>query len=123
MARGILVNIPGPPGTAGTAGTNGVDGQNAYSFLLSEFVQPAVGGSAVAEVDNAEFIVPSSDVGGAAQVDGTIVIVEFLGYFLAVDVIDATHVILYNLGYPNSAPAGTPAPAGSRVGVGGRQGP
>jgi hypothetical protein len=123
MACGILVNIPGPPGPAGTPATNGTDGQSAYSFLLSEFTQPAVGGSGVAEMDSTAWIVPSSDVGGAGQVDGTLVLVQFLGYFLVSDIIDANHVILFNLGYPNSAPAGTPAPSGSRVGVGGRQGP
>lgn len=123
MSCARLVNIPGPGGDDGNDGDDGAAGANAYGALLSEFTMPIVGGLGLAEIDDSGFIVPSNDIGTVNEVDGTIIIVQYLGYFLCSDIIDATHVLLYNLGYPNSAPPGTIAPTGSKVGIGGREGP
>lgn len=122
MSCARIINIPGTAGATGASGANGTNGINAFTTVATAFVVPASGDTVVVEVDEARWIVPSQNVGFAGQVDGQVIAVEFAGSFLATSVIDSTHVELYNLGYPNNAPAGTVIPVGSAVGVGGIQG-
>ena len=109
-------------GATGVAGADAVDGVNAFTSLLSAFTVPAVGAEAVAEVGDTSWIVPSTNVGTATEIDGQILVLQFAGHFLATSVVDATHVTLYNLGYPYSAAAGTAIPVAAALGVGGMAG-
>lgn len=118
-----VYNVPGPKGATGGNGTNGTNGVNAFTVLTDGFVMPAVGDTVVAEVEDSSWIVPSNGVGAIGEVDGQVIVVEFAGSFLCTSVVDATHVLLYNLGYPfNSAPT-TAIPSGAKVAPGGTQGP
>lgn len=118
MSSGILVNIPGPPGLPGAAGAAGADGKNAYSSLTESLTMPAVNGTAVATVENTEWMVPTSNIGEEGAIGGQVVIVEFLGKFMVSEIVDATHAVLHNIGGAYNAPAGTIAPSGSKVSVG-----
>lgn len=123
MSIGYLVNIPGPPGSTGSSGAAGTNGNDAYTVLESECSMPPVGGTVVAHVANTGWMIPTRDIGDPAAVGGQVVIVEFLGSFLVSEIIDATHAMLYNLGYPYSAGEATIAPPGSKVSIGGLRGP
>ena len=111
--------MPGPKGATGTAGTNGTNGKSAFTTLLSGFTMPAVHGSVVAEVADSSWIIPSSNVGAAGEVDGHVLVVEFAGSFLATSIVDGTHVTLYNLGYPFNNIPGAAIPVGAAVAPGG----
>lgn len=114
-----VFNVPGPKGATGAAGTNGTDGKSAYTTLFSGFTMPAIGGTVVAEVADATWIIPSASVGLPGEVDGHVLVVQFAGSFLATAIVDGTHVTLYNLGYTYNAVAGTAIPAGAAVAPGG----
>lgn len=118
-----VVNIAGPRGAAGADGADGTNGQNAFTITADDFTMPAVGDTVVVEVADTSWMVPSQDVGGAGEVDGQVVVIEFAGSFLATAIIDSTHVELHNLGYDTNAPAGTSIPASAAVAPGGLQGP
>lgn len=117
-----IINLPGPAGTDAQLGADGLAGKDAFSVLLSPFLMPAVEGTGVAEIADTAWIVASDNIGLGSQVNGQVLVVQYLGSFLVKQIVDATHVELYNLGYPLNAPAGVLAPAGSTVSVGGLMG-
>lgn len=118
-----VYNVPGPKGATGGNGTNGTNGANAFTTLMDGFVMPVIGGTVVAEVADSSWIVPSNGVGVVGEVDGQVIVVEFAGSFLCTSVVDATHVLLYNLGYSLNAAPATAIPSGAKVSPGGPQGP
>lgn len=114
--------VPGPSGRDGVDGGAGADGSNAFTTITAAFTVPATGATVVVEVVDSTWIVASYNAGIPGEVDGQVIVVEFGGSFLAVDVPDSTHVEIYNLGYPNNAVAGTVIPSGAKVSPGGLQG-
>lgn len=109
--------VPGTPGTDGTDGTPGTTGANAYTQVTTEFLMPAVGGSADIEVGSTDWMVPEQ--GG---VGGQVLAIEFAGSLVVTAIIDGTNVTVRNDGYAENAAPGTTIPALSKVGVSGRPG-
>lgn len=118
----VAVQVPGPPGNDGQDGINGSNGVSAFTILATQFVMPNVGDTVIANVQDTSWMVPTIGFGTPGQINGQILAVQFAGWMMVVGVLDATHVLLANLGYPNTAPAGTVIPPGARIGVAGMQG-
>lgn len=123
MSCATVVNIPGPPGRAGDNGDDGIDGVDAFALLTESLLQPAIGATVLATMTSTAWIVPSYNIGDVTEVDGTVIVVQYLGYFLCTDIVDATHATLYRLDYTGGAAEGTLAPPGSYVAPGGLEGP
>lgn len=117
-----VYNLPGLPGRPGADGDDGTNGKNSFTTTSAQFIMPAIGGTVTVPVLDSSWIVPSYDIGDPTEVAGHVIVVEFAGSFLAQSVPDATHVVLYNLGYPSNAPAATAIPVGSKVAAGGPRG-
>lgn len=87
------------------------DGKNAFTATTADFTQPAVGGSAVADVLDSTW----------AAV-GQVVFAESGGYYLLTSKPTATQMQLQNLGYDGNAAPGATVPAASPVSPGGLKG-
>jgi len=103
----------GPQGPAGVGvnGTNGTDGVDAYTTVSTQFIQPAVSASVVADVDNSDWIVI-----------GQIVYVDTGGYYTVAALPSSTSVTLTNLGYTGNAAPGAVIAAGKKLGPAGIKG-
>lgn len=103
----------GIPGPTGPPGPQGAGGQSVYSVLTQAFTVPAVGGSAVAFVQDS---VPFSA--------GQIVYIQAGDYFSVASTNNTNNSLdLVNQGYPGGAPQGTVLPVGNNVSATGPQGP
>lgn len=117
------VQVPGPEGPAGNAGAAGATGQSAFTTFTVNFTIPAELGSAVATVASTSWI-GVNQILYAAKTDGSVI-----GYFKATAIGGATSVTLMNLedtatgAYPDNSAPGSILTAGSKLCVGGLQGP
>lgn len=101
------ISVPGSPGTDGDAGTNGL---NAFDFVQSSFVVPAINSSvAVIITDNSRFSV------------GQNLFVETAGTFLLASKTGTTVMTLTYLDYVANTNVGATVAAGSEVSPGGSQ--
>lgn len=115
---GTVRMIPGPQGASGTNGTNGTDGVDAYTTLTAAFIMPAEGAAATATVADNSFISP-----------GQVLYLQTCGYLQAGALTGTTQIALTNLentatsAYTGNVAAGTVIANGSKLSIGGLQGP
>lgn len=112
----IVTSVPGPRGPAGTNGTNGTNGVNGYAVTVTDFIMPAVNGTASVNIDN-PIALALGQVAYLGQTPSGSV-----GYFQVVGITGST-ILLFNLGYPINTTPGTNITAGQLVVAGGLRGP